>query len=147
MSILNKMRHVTKNPEETLKLGYKLGKALKRGAVLALTGELGAGKTVFTKGIAKALGIKEYEYVNSPSFVIVKEYKVGKIPLYHFDLYRLDSSSDLDAVGYDEYFYSKGISVVDWADRAVDVLPDKYTRVEFKHLGGNKREIKIRSIG
>ena len=75
------MKHVTKTPEETLALGYKFGKKLKPGSVVALIGELGAGKTVFTKGIAKALGVKEYEYVNSPSFVIMKEYKSKKTPL------------------------------------------------------------------
>lgn len=137
------MKHVTKSPEETLELGYKFGKKLKPGTVVALIGELGAGKTVFTKGIAKALGVKEYEYVNSPSFVIVKEYKSGKRPLYHFDLYRLNTTNDLDTIGCEEYFYSTGISVVEWADRACDVLPDKYVKVKFEHLGMNKREIEI----
>ena len=111
------MRYTTNSPEETLNLGYRFGKKLKSGAVVALIGELGTGKTLFTKGIAKALGVKEYEYVNSPSFVIVKEYKPKKIPLYHFDLYRLKEARDLDTVGYEEYFYSDGITVVEWADR------------------------------
>ena len=138
------MRYTSKSPEETLDIGYKFGKTLKPGSVIALTGELGTGKTLFTKGIAKALGIKEYEYVNSPSFVIVKEYKSEKAPLYHFDFYRLDSSRDLDTVGYEEYFYSKGIIVVEWADRAIGLLPDKYISVKFKHLGKQKREITIK---
>ena len=81
------MKYVTNSPEETLEVGFKLGKKIKPGSVVALMGNLGAGKTVFTKGIAKALGVKDYKYVNSPSFVIVKEYKSCKIPLYHFDLY------------------------------------------------------------
>ena len=137
------MRRLTNSPEETLDLGHEFGKALKPGTVVALIGELGAGKTVFTKGIARALGIKEYGYVNSPSFVIVKEYKSGKRPLYHFDLYRLGSSHDLDTVGYEEYFYSDGISVVEWADRAMDILPEKYITVKFKHAGRNTRSITI----
>jgi len=137
------MKRITNNPEETLALGCKFAKTLKAGAVVALTGELGTGKTVFTKGIAKALGVKDYEYVNSPSFVIVKEYGSKKTPLYHFDLYRLKSSHDLETVGYEEYFYSKGISVVEWADRAPDALPEKHVSVKFKHLGKNKREIAI----
>ena len=83
------MKHIAKNPEETLKLGCKFGRTLKKGSVVALVGELGTGKTLFTKGIAKGLGIKDYEYVNSPSFVIVKEYESNKTHLYHFDLYRL----------------------------------------------------------
>ena len=137
------MRYVTKNPEKTFELGYKLGKTLSPGNVVALIGELGSGKTLFTKGIAKVLGVKEYNYVNSPSFVIVKEYKSKKIPLYHFDLYRLKSIHDLETVGYEEYFYSKGISVVEWADKTPDALPEKHITVKFKHLGKNKREISI----
>ena len=137
------MRYVTNDPKETMALGYKFGKKLKAGSVVALIGELGAGKTDFTKGIAKALGVKEYEYVNSPSFVIVKEYPSKTKPLYHFDLYRLSSSRGLDNVGYEEYFYSRGISVVEWADRALDVMPDKYITVKFRHLGQKRREIKI----
>ena len=135
------MRHVTKSPEETLALGCKFGKKLKPGTVVALIGELGAGKTVFTKGIAKAMGVKDYEYVNSPSFVIVKEYKSKKAPLYHFDLYRLKSADDLGTVGCEEYFYSDGISVVEWADRAPEALPEDRITVKFKHLGKDRREI------
>ena len=137
------MKHISKSPDETLALGFKLGRRLRPGTVVALVGELGAGKTVFTKGIAKAIGIKDYEHVNSPSYVIVKEYRSGKKPLYHFDLYRLNSLSDLDTVGSEEYFYSSGISVVEWADRAWDALPDKYVKVKFKHMSVNKREIEI----
>jgi tRNA threonylcarbamoyladenosine biosynthesis protein TsaE len=140
------MKYVTNSPEETLKLGYKLGKKLKRGSIVALIGELGTGKTVFTKGIAKALGIREYEYVNSASFVIVKEYTSKRMPLYHFDLYRLKSSREMDTVGYEEYFYSHGISVVEWADRAPDILPEKRITVKFKHKGESKREISIRTV-
>ena len=138
------MKYVTKSPEETLDLGYKLGKTLKPGTVVALTGDLGTGKTLFTKGIAKALGVKDYKYVNSPSFVIVKEYKSKKLPLYHFDLYRVNSSHDLETVGYEEYFYSKGISVVEWADRAEDVLPEEYILVKFRYSGRSKRNITIK---
>ena len=137
---------VTNSPEETLRLGYKFGKKLKPGAVVALTGELGTGKTVFTKGIAKALGVREYEYVNSASFVIVKKYPSRKMPLHHFDFYRLDSSGGLETVEYEEYFYSKGVSVVEWADRAPDILPDSSVIVKFKHRGKNKREIIIERV-
>ena len=137
------MKYISKSPKETLDLGFKFGKKLKAGSVVALIGELGTGKTLFTKGIAKALGVKEYEYVNSPSFVILKEYASKGKHLYHFDLYRLGSNHDLDTVGYEEYFYSRGISVVEWADRAKDILPDKHICVNFKHLGKNKREIVV----
>ncbi|UCD54649.1 MAG: tRNA (adenosine(37)-N6)-threonylcarbamoyltransferase complex ATPase subunit type 1 TsaE [Candidatus Omnitrophota bacterium] len=137
------MKFISNSPEETLNLGYKFGKKLKSGTIVALIGELGTGKTLFTKGIAKALGVKGHEYVNSPSFVIVKEYKSKKIPLYHFDLYRLKSGDDLNTIGYDEYFYSNGVTVVEWADRAMDILPGKHILVKFKHSGKNKRQIKI----
>jgi len=140
------MKYISKSPEETLELGFKFGKKLKPGTVVALTGELGTGKTVFTKGIAKALGVKEYEYVNSPSFVIVKEYKSKKIPLYHFDLYRLESKDGLDTVGYAEYFYSDGVSVVEWADRASSLLPERHASVKLKHLGKTKRELNINEM-
>lgn len=137
---------MTKDPKETLDLGYKFGRKLKPGTVVALVGELGTGKTIFTKGIAKALGVKDYEYVNSASFVIMQEYK-AKTPLYHFDLYRLKSSRDLGTVNHEEYFYSKGVSVVEWADRALDILPKKYILVKFKHRGGSKRQISIKRPG
>lgn len=123
-------------------LGAKLAKRLKKGAFVALTGELGTGKTIFTKGIAKGLGVRGYKYVNSPSFVIIKEYK-GKIPLYHFDIYRFESSNDLNSVGYEDYFYGKGVTVVEWADKIRDILPKKRIEVQFKHGGEKKRKIKI----
>ncbi len=136
------MKYITDSADETLKLGEKFGKNLKPGQVVALIGDLGSGKTVFTKGIAKGLGIKDHLHVNSPSFVIIKKYE-GSPPLYHFDLYRLDSVRDLDTVGHEEYFYSKGISVIEWADRALEALPDKYITVKFRHSGETRREIKI----
>ena len=124
-------------------LGSEIGRGLKRGSFIALIGELGSGKTLFTKGIAKGLGVKEYKYVNSPTFVIIKEYK-GKVPLYHFDVYRLDSSKDLEDIGYEEYFYGRGVTVVEWADKVRDVLPEKRLEVEFRHAGKTKRRIGIK---
>ena len=137
---------ISNTPKDTLLAGEKLGKTLKAGTFIGLVGNLGAGKTVFTKGIAKGLGVKQYKYVNSPSFVIIKEYK-GRIPLYHFDVYKLDSSDDLDGVGYEEYFYGNGITVVEWADKVKDILPDKKILVKFTHAGSSKRKIKIRYFG
>ncbi len=95
------MKVISKSREETIEIGEKLAKKFKRGEVIALIGELGSGKTVLTKGIAKGLGVKDVRYVNSPSFVIIKEYK-GKVPLYHFDLYRLDKARILQSLSYDE---------------------------------------------
>ena len=141
------MKTITKSPDDTIKLGFNLGKKLKAGDVVTLIGELGSGKTTFTKGIAKALGVSEYNYVNSPSFVILKEYKPqgkqNKKNLYHFDLYRVKSRDDLETVGYEEYFYSKGVCVVEWADKIPEVIPEKHISVSFKYLNKNKREIII----
>ena len=134
------MKRITKSAGETLEFGFEFGKTLEKGSVVALTGELGTGKTVFTKGIAKALGIEDYAHVNSASFVILQEYK-GKEPLYHFDLYRIEKHEDLETIGCEEYFYSKGISVVEWAERAAEILPEKHIAVSLRHKGGDKREI------
>lgn len=133
---------ITKKPEETMTVGESIAKTLKPGGFIGLSGELGAGKTVFAKGVAKGLGVKGYRYVNSPSFVIIKEYK-GKFPLYHFDVYRLESTDDLDTVGYEEYFYGKGVTVVEWADKIKGILPDNRIDVKISHAGKNKRKIRI----
>lgn len=136
---------ITNSPDETIKLAEKLGKKLVRGDIICLTGELGGGKTTFTKGLCRAFGI-EPEEVLSPSFILIKEYK-GKIPLYHFDLYRIDSLLDFERLGYEEYFFGDGISVIEWAERIKKILPEEYLWIEFKILGENKRQIKIMPYG
>jgi len=133
---------ISKSTEETIKIGSKLAKSLKAGSVVALVGELGSGKTVLTKGIAKGLGVKNVRYVNSPTFVIIKEYK-GKLPLYHFDLYRLNKSSLLDWENFEEYFYGDGVAVIEWADKIRKLLPPKYVEVRLSVAGENKRKIII----
>ncbi|MDO8525568.1 MAG: tRNA (adenosine(37)-N6)-threonylcarbamoyltransferase complex ATPase subunit type 1 TsaE [Candidatus Omnitrophota bacterium] len=134
---------ISNSPEETIAIGIKLARKLKKGSVVALIGDLGSGKTVFTKGIAEGLGVKNPRYVNSPTFVIIKEYK-GKLPLYHFDIYRLDKSTILDAESYEEYFYGDGVSVIEWADKIRDLLPKKHIEVKLKIAGENKRKIEIK---
>ena len=136
---------ISKSVESTIKMGERLAKKMKKGGCVALIGDLGAGKTVFTKGIAKGLGVKNSRYVNSPTFVIIKEYK-GKIPLYHFDLYRLNKSSVLDAENFEEYFYGDGITVIEWADKISKLLPKKYTEVRLSVLSEDSRKIEIRKI-
>lgn len=136
------MKVISNSVEETIEIGKNLAKKLERGDVVSLIGELGAGKTVLTKGIAKGLGVKDVRYVNSPTFVIIKEYK-GKIPLYHFDLYRIDRSSWLDSETYEEYFYDDGITVIEWADKIKSILPKKYIEVKLSVSGENKRKIEI----
>ncbi len=118
----------TRSEDETLSLGRKLGQKLFFPSLIALMGDLGSGKTVFTRGIAAGMGIKDV--VKSPSFLIVKEYS-GPVPLYHFDLYRISSSEELDFLGWQEYFYSReGVVVIEWADKILDILPS--SRLEIK---------------
>ncbi len=136
------MRILSKSVDETIAAGERLAKKLKRGSVVALIGDLGSGKTVLTKGIAKGLGVKNSRYVNSPTFVIIKEYK-GKLPLYHFDLYRLDRSSELDIENFEEYFYGDGVTVVEWADKIREYLPPRYIEVKLRVAGEGERRIEI----
>lgn len=137
------MNIISKSIEDTLLAGEKLAAGLKRGDVVALLGNLGAGKTVFTKGIAKGLGVKDVRYVNSPTFVIIKEYE-GRIPLYHLDVYRLDHPAFLDSESYEEYLYGNGVTVIEWADKIVRLLPRKYTEVKLSVIGETSRKIEIK---
>lgn len=134
---------ISNSVEETIRLGEKLGKKLKKGGVVALVGDLGSGKTVFTKGIARGLGVKNARYVNSPTFVIIKEYK-GRIPLYHFDLYRLDHYTSFDEMNYGEYFYGEGVTVIEWADKIRKLLPKKHYEVNLSLVGDNERKITVK---
>ena len=139
------MRKISKSVEETINAGAKFAKGLKKGDCVALIGDLGAGKTVFTKGVAGGLGVKNARYVNSPTFVIIKEYK-GRLPLYHFDLYRLDSHSGFDDMNYEEYFYGDGVTVIEWADKIRELLPGRYWEVSLKATDEKQREIKIKRV-
>ncbi|KGA97774.1 ATP-binding protein [Alkalihalobacillus alcalophilus ATCC 27647 = CGMCC 1.3604] len=139
---MNEYMKKTSSPEETMDFATKLGQYLKPGTVLTLEGDLGAGKTHFTKGLAKGLGVKRV--VNSPTFTIIKEYK-GKMPLYHMDVYRLDDSSE--DIGLDEYFYGEGLTVVEWASRIQEQLPKERLEVEIFRVGDTERKIVIRPIG
>ena len=118
-----------KNTNETLKLGEIIGKSLNPGSIIALVGDLGAGKTVLVKGIAKGLGVDEEP--NSPTFVIMNRYE-GRIPLYHFDLYRVSSEEELFGIGYDEFFFGEGVAAVEWADRVQDIFPEHTINIEIK---------------
>jgi len=108
------MIYETMNPDETYELAYKLGKEAKEGLIVALTGDLGVGKTVFAKGFAKGLGITEP--IVSPTYTIMYVYESGRIPMYHFDLYRLGDVDELYEIGFEEYAYGKGVSLIEWAD-------------------------------
>jgi tRNA threonylcarbamoyladenosine biosynthesis protein TsaE len=132
----------TESAEETMAFAEKLGRALHKGDVLTLAGDLGAGKTTFTKGLAKGLDITRN--VNSPTFTIIKEY-TGRLPLYHMDVYRLeDSDEDL---GFEEYFSGDGVSVVEWAVFIEEYLPDDRLDIVVSHHGEQLREISLTPIG
>lgn len=128
--------------DETLKIATKLGTIVKPGDVILLEGDLGAGKTTFTQGLAKGLEVKRH--VNSPTFTIIKEY-IGRIPLYHMDVYRLeDQDEDL---GFDEYFDGDGVTVVEWPSMITDFLPNEYLKISLFHKGNNEREMIIEPKG
>ena len=137
------MVYISKSVEDTIRIGERLGRKLKAGDVVALFGNLGAGKTVMTKGIARGIGVKSTRYVNSPTFVIVKEHK-GKMPLYHLDIYRLTEASVIDAESYEEYFYGDGVTVIEWADKIRKLLPKRRIEVMLSALGEDRRRIEIR---
>lgn len=124
--------------DETIALGEKLAKGLQPGDVLVLNGDLGAGKTTFTKGLAKGLGIKEI--IKSPTFTIIREYQDGRLPLYHMDAYRLEEGGAED-LGLDEYFDGDGVSVVEWAQFAEDELPEEFLAISFQRTNQENSRI------
>ncbi|WP_353893024.1 tRNA (adenosine(37)-N6)-threonylcarbamoyltransferase complex ATPase subunit type 1 TsaE [Proteinivorax hydrogeniformans] len=131
----------TNSPEETYELGKSLAEKLKAGDVLLLSGDLGAGKTAFTKGVAWGLGIKDY--VKSPTFTYVLEYN-GKMPLFHFDLYRLQVAEEIYDLGFEDYLLTGGIIVLEWGERAEDILKQdgiEYIFITINKLGENLREV------
>jgi len=131
-SLSNKYLELTsRSPEQTQQLGRRIGELAEPGDVILLSGELGAGKTCFTQGIVWGLGIEEYAL--SPTFVIMREL-YGRLTLYHIDLYRLDNIEESIDLGLDEYLYGEGICVVEWAEKAMDILPGKYLMIKMGHL-------------
>lgn len=139
------MTVITKTPEDTIILAKELSRHLKERDVLALTGELGSGKTVFVKGILEGFGIKR-EKVISPSFVLMQEYKAG-FPIFHFDLYRIKDLRELYLVGFEQYLSDGGVSVIEWADKAGELLPDSYLEINLKINSDKSRAITFRPYG
>ena len=113
----------TRSPEETFALGEKIGRAALPGQIYTLTGDLGTGKTVFTQGVAAGLGIAGA--VNSPTFTIVQVYEEGRLPFYHFDVYRIGDIEEMEEIGYDDYFFGEGICLIEWAELIEEILPEK----------------------
>ncbi|MBI2847573.1 MAG: tRNA (adenosine(37)-N6)-threonylcarbamoyltransferase complex ATPase subunit type 1 TsaE [Chloroflexi bacterium] len=135
---------VTNSPEETQELGRRIGELAQPGDVFLLVGNLGAGKTCLTQGIAWGLGIREYAM--SPSFVIVREIH-GRLPLYHIDLYRLERLEETMDLGLDDYLWGRGVSVVEWAERALHILPREHLLVRIDYAGDTSRRFQIEPIG
>ena len=117
----------TGSERETYELGLQIGRQARAGDVYTLIGDLGVGKTVFTKGLARGLGIEEP--VNSPTFTIVQVYEEGRLPFYHFDVYRIGDIQEMEEIGYEDCFYGDGVCLVEWADLIEELLPEKYTRI------------------
>ncbi|MBQ5735831.1 MAG: tRNA (adenosine(37)-N6)-threonylcarbamoyltransferase complex ATPase subunit type 1 TsaE [Lachnospiraceae bacterium] len=118
------------SPEETFAIGKEIGEQLKPGDVYCLIGDLGVGKTVFTQGLAKGLGIEEP--INSPTFTIIQEYHEGRIPLYHFDVYRIGDVSEMDELGYEEYFYGDGACLIEWGNLIEEILPKETVTITIE---------------
>ena len=132
------MVYISKSAEETMALGESFAKQLKCGAVVLLKGEMGAGKTVFVKGLAKALGITDR--ITSPTYAYMNDYD-GK--LYHYDCYRLSSGEDAEGLGLTDYFYADGICVIEWSENIAEVLPKKTISVSIEKIGENERRIEF----
>lgn len=120
----------TFTPEETFELGESLGEKAQPGEVYCLNGDLGVGKTVFTQGFAKGLGIEGP--VSSPTFTIVQQYDDGRLPLYHFDVYRIGDISEMDEIGYEDCFYGDGVSLIEWSNLIEEILPEQLTQIRIE---------------
>ncbi len=120
----------TNTEQETYELGFRMGSKARAGQVYTLIGDLGVGKTVFTKGLAAGLGI--VEPVSSPTFTIVQIYEEGRLPFYHFDVYRIGDAEEMDEIGYEDYIYGGGVSLIEWADLIREILPEHYTEIRIE---------------
>ena len=120
----------TNSAKETFDAGYKLAQSVQPGQIYCLNGDLGVGKTVFTQGFAKGLGIEEP--INSPTFTIVQEYHEGRLPLYHFDVYRIGDVSEMDEVGYEDCFYGEGVTLIEWSNMIEEILPEHVKTVTIE---------------
>ena len=142
---MNKKELLSKSSEETIGIGEHLAKWFQKGDIVCFFGDLGSGKTTLIKGIARGLKIGPKK-VNSPTFVLMNSYH-GRLPLFHFDLYRLEDVQEISALGCDEYFYGDGISVIEWADRLGVLLPKEYLRIDLKHRKLEERMIRFSAMG
>ncbi len=138
----------TNTAKETFEFGKRIGQEAKPGQVYTLIGDLGVGKTVFTQGLAEGLGIEEP--ISSPTFTIVQIYEEGRLPLYHFDVYRIGDVEEMEEIGYEDYFYGEGVSLIEWANLIEEILPDQYTEIRIEkdlEKGFDYRKITVTPIG
>lgn len=140
------MRIVSNSPGRTRRIGEALGRLLNKGSVVALIGELGSGKTVLAQGLARGLDVDPDEYVSSPSFAIVNQYR-GRVPIYHIDTYRLGSHLEMVSLGYEEYFEPDGVAIIEWADKVEELLPRTRLMVELKIVEQTVRDLSIELLG
>ncbi len=138
------MKFTCGNPNETFALGEKLGRLVQPGDVVLLTGDLGAGKTWFAKGVAKGLGVTEH--VSSPTYTIINEYQ-GRLPFYHMDVYRLSDPDEAYDLGLEEYFYGQGVTLVEWPQRIEDFLPREVMMIDITVTGEEGRELEFTPLG
>ena len=138
------LKLVSKSPEETHRLGQELGRLAQPGDILLLTGELGAGKTCLTQGVAWGLGIEGY--ATNPTFIVVNQYQ-GRLTMYHIDLYRIDTLSEVSDLGLDDYLYGDGVCVVEWADKALEAFPAERLLVEMGFISDTSRSIAFKPSG
>ena len=137
----------THSPAETAALGEEMGKNAQRGQIYCLTGDLGTGKTVFTKGFAAGLGVTDH--VTSPTFTIVNESHDGRLPFYHFDVYRIGDIEEMEEIGYDDYFFGEGICLIEWAELIRDILPEKRIEITIEKdltQGFDYRRITVQEV-
>lgn len=134
-------------PEDTFQIAYQMGETVQSGQVICLNGDLGVGKTLFSQGFAKGLGIEDS--VNSPTFTIIQQYDDGRLPLYHFDVYRIEDSEEMEEVGFTDMIYGDGVCLIEWASLISDILPEHYIEVTIEkdlEKGFDYRKIIVDSI-
>ncbi|MBI2472363.1 MAG: tRNA (adenosine(37)-N6)-threonylcarbamoyltransferase complex ATPase subunit type 1 TsaE [Planctomycetes bacterium] len=141
-----KLTFKSTSSEETIRFGERLGKLLAPGHVVALVGELGAGKTTMVKGIVRGLGVIDKRAVKSPTFALVHRYE-GRIPIYHFDAYRFINTQEMLYIGSDEMIYGNGVSIIEWADKVPECLPEEYLKITLIAVSENERTIEMCGYG
>ncbi len=140
-----KIEIISESAAQTEELASFIGKTLREGDVLALSGELGSGKTCFASGLARGLGVSDQYRITSPTFTLINEYP-ARCKLYHFDVYRLNSYSEFEDLGYEEYFCANGVVVIEWAEKIIQILPDDAFFISFEYIDENRRKIIIQGL-